>query len=942
MKVQLYLLSFIFVFLGLQNVDCQVNQFDISQIQSSYDLNGQVYVLSGGADRLPMESQGKHWLPLADYLAQFRMQASGGNGVKSPGFYWCRIALSNRMPEGFSIGDWQLVSLGDEIAEVHCAASSAREDVRGAQFGIPSYSGECPLVHLQRRINGIRLDIPSKSSVLLYMKIKTGISGVPAADFELRSISSFAEKSSGYVLRYDHLILGFLLAHCFLCYVLFLGSNDRVFLYLFLFQAGIVIYLLNNFGLFSHSDWLQQHPTLLQVGLYAVVIGLEVSYLQFVRQFMNFKRVEPKADRALKGLIWLSTLLFIAVVAGYMTGGDKELADKIIIVFSILAFGVPMILLMKVGRGSLRGLFVVTGTAFALLGALINGISVILGLGERALVTYSVLMGETFFFSLGLAYHVKMLVLRWQRGQRQREREEMKAGLYFEITNEFRTPLTIIQGVASQLREALSRPEELEKLDRIISNGNYLLRLAGRINALANVHSGQQQLDFRRGDIMQFLRYWVFSFQPMAMEKDVRIRFLTEMEEFEMDFDAEKLQDVVTNLVTSSIRFARVGSELSILAKAVPGRKGKQEFMLQIKNAGSAITQEKLERAFGKREVRGNMYGNFLAMVIMQELLQLMGGSFEVSSERKEMDAVLTLRLPVNRQAAPGRPLELPVPQPEASAVPSDMAFLTEGNLQEEKPLVLVVDSNDDVVQFIRYALEKDYRLITANGGEDGIRKAIEHIPDIVISEIAVPGKNGLELCSTLKADERTSHIPVILMSATATSVQNRIAGLASGASTCLIKPFHQTELVFYLNNLLDAKRSFQAHFQHAEREQEIIAVDFIAEEDFLDKVRQIVEARMDDEQFGVVHLCHKLGMSRSQLHRKIKALTGGSTSALINNLRLDAARRLLLNSDLNVAEVAYRVGLEPNYFSRIFKESTGFTPTDFRNESQHHSGTCK
>jgi DNA-binding response OmpR family regulator len=375
----------------------------------------------------------------------------------------------------------------------------------------------------------------------------------------------------------------------------------------------------------------------------------------------------------------------------------------------------------------------------------------------------------------------------------------------------------------------------------------------------------------------------------------------------------------------------------------LPGRNGREEFVFQIKNAGSGLSQEKLEGAFGKREARGNMYGNFLAMVIIQELLQMMGGKFEVSSERKEKDAVLTLRLPVQRQAAALSPLERRASQLSAVAnSSSDLSHLFDGNSQQEKPLVLVVDSNDDVLQFIRYALNKDYRLITANGGEEGIRKAIDHIPDVVISEIAVPGKSGLELCRTLKADERTSHIPVILMSATANSVQNRIAGLASGASTCLVKPFHQAELTFYLNNLLEAKRRFQVRFYQKGMEEEHVVSDFVVEEDFLAKVRQIVEARMDDEQFGVVQLCHKLGMSRSQLHRKIKALTGGSTSALINTLRLDAGRRLLVNSDLNIAEVAYRIGLEPNYFSRIFKESTGFTPTDFRNEAQHQNGTLK
>lgn len=236
-------------------------------------------------------------------------------------------------------------------------------------------------------------------------------------------------------------------------------------------------------------------------------------------------------------------------------------------------------------------------------------------------------------------------------------------------------------------------------------------------------------------------------------------------------------------------------------------------------------------------------------------------------------------------------------------------------------------------MQYEKHLLEKDYQVATANNGDEGIKKAVEFVPDFVISDVVMPGKDGLELCRTLKSDERTSHIPIILLTAKA-SPEDRLAGLESGADVYLVKPFNEEELFLYLRNFLKVRQQLQERFKKINDEKNEPAEGFPAEDAFISKVREIVEKNMEDEDFGVIQLCRKLGMSRSQLHRKITALTGASTSFLVNGFRLAAAKKLLATTDLNVSEIAYSIGLEPNYFSRMFKENTGLTPTEFREQT--------
>ncbi|MGD1892825.1 MAG: response regulator [Cyclobacteriaceae bacterium] len=251
---------------------------------------------------------------------------------------------------------------------------------------------------------------------------------------------------------------------------------------------------------------------------------------------------------------------------------------------------------------------------------------------------------------------------------------------------------------------------------------------------------------------------------------------------------------------------------------------------------------------------------------------------------------------------------------------------------EPEKPRLLIIEDNADVVSYLQVLLEGRYELLIATDGAEGIEMALEHIPDLILSDVMMPNKDGFAVCATLKQDERTSHIPIVLLTAKA-DVDSRIAGLKRGADAYLAKPFHQEELFARLEQLHQLRRQLQARYASLEVQpsQSTDEVEAHFEDAFMAKLRQEIEENLDNSDFGIAALCTAMGMSRSQLHLKSIALTARATSHFIRGIRLQRAKALLEQSDLNVSEVAYEVGFQdPAYFSRTFTQEFGVSPTSF------------
>ncbi len=244
---------------------------------------------------------------------------------------------------------------------------------------------------------------------------------------------------------------------------------------------------------------------------------------------------------------------------------------------------------------------------------------------------------------------------------------------------------------------------------------------------------------------------------------------------------------------------------------------------------------------------------------------------------------------------------------------------------------VLIIEDNADVTRYLVSCLEDQYHVVTALNGQLGIDKALEFVPDIIITDVMMPLKDGFEVCDTLKKDTRTSHIPIIILTAKAT-VEDRIAGLERGADAYLAKPFHQEELIAQLQNLIKSRLKLQERYRSLDAPAPQATPDEKIEDAFVLKFRGLIEAELDNAELSIDDICRKLMMSRAQVHRKITALTDRSTSLFIRSIRLQHGKRLLQSTDLNVSEVAYRVGFDdPKYFSRVFQEEFQVAPSEVK-----------
>ena len=507
---------------------------------------------------------------------------------------------------------------------------------------------------------------------------------------------------------------------------------------------------------------------------------------------------------------------------------------------------------------------------------------------------------------------------------------ELKSRLFTNISHELRTPLTIITGITEQIEE---NPNQwLNKgLKMIKRNGNSLLNLVNQILDLRKLEMGKLELHLVHSEIIQYIRYILESFQSLAENKDVRLTFHAEPSELEMDYDPEKLVRILSNLLSNAIKFTPAGGQVGIEADLVEDKEG--EFLrILVKDTGIGIAPGKLPDIFQRyyqAEAKDAAEGTGIGLAIVWEFVKLLEGRIEVES-KIDQGTTFSLFLPVGQEAekmaaSHGELRSIaPAPLPDRSEL-----TLPDPGMTDQLPQLLIVEDNADVVQYLVACLDGRYQLTFARDGQEGIDKALEQVPDIIISDVMMPRKTGFELCETLKEDDRSSHIPIVLLTARADH-DSRMSGLSKGADAYLAKPFNREELLLQLSNLLSLRTKLQAKYRSLDPLESEDSPT--REDDFIARVRKVIEDNLDDENFGITELGQAIAMSRAQIHRKIKALTGLSTSIFIRSIRLNKAKALLVNTDLNISQVAYEVGFrDPKYFSRTFSEEFGQVPKDFR-----------
>lgn len=505
------------------------------------------------------------------------------------------------------------------------------------------------------------------------------------------------------------------------------------------------------------------------------------------------------------------------------------------------------------------------------------------------------------------------------------EIDALKNQFFTNISHEFRTPLTVIKGMVEQIEEDQDR-WLMHGLQMIRKHSDHLLDLVNQVLDLRKLEAGRLPVNWVLGDIIAYLNYLLESFKALAEVKDIHFEMVHTVTEVDMDYDPEKMLRIFSNLWSNAIKFTPEGGQIITYIEVIGG-----QLSIRLEDTGKGIPAEQLPAIFNRfYQVQSDAMtgGTGIGLAIVKEMVDLLGGHIKVDSQ-VGIGTKFVLSFPIHREAKRSFvSLEKPLLSTDSKEMEVPISF-AEANLLD-LPQLLVVEDNIDVANYLVGILEGRYQVHRAVDGQAGLDHALAQIPDLIISDVMMPRMDGVEMCDLLKKDERTSHIPIVLLTAKA-DVEARLDGLKSGADQYLAKPFHKKELLLRIEKLLELRKQLQRHYLSL-IEQTGTSEESSPEHEFITSIKQAIEAELDDESFGIPEVCRAMGVSRSQLHRKLKALTGLSTSHFIRSVRLHKAKHFLANTDLNIAQVAYEVGFkDPKYFSKTFADVYGLAPTDWR-----------
>jgi signal transduction histidine kinase/DNA-binding response OmpR family regulator len=550
-----------------------------------------------------------------------------------------------------------------------------------------------------------------------------------------------------------------------------------------------------------------------------------------------------------------------------------------------------------------------------------------------------------------------------EQSEKLKEMDRVKSLFFANISHEFRTPLTLIIGLLSKQKSDPTTTDENRKNSvKMIRNAQRLMQLINQLLDLSKLESGEQKIQASRGDIVLFTKVISSQFESLAAGKNIKVLFnrqdlndVSALQPIELHFDAEKLHKVLTNLISNAVKFTPEGGKIAIGVKSTQASATTEPEYAEItvSNTGDGIPEDKLNHIFDRfYQVDGSSNreyeGSGIGLALVKELIELHQGKVSVESNLGTTSFTVQLLLNDNYLREDEKADAGPIHADDVTSILSESNIPTisrpdtEGDEfagEEPKPgngerlEVLVVEDNHDLRSMIKDMLHEEYQVSEAVDGVDGLEKAEASIPDLIISDVMMPRMNGYDMCKGLKTNDKTNHIPVILLTAKA-SRENKIEGLETGADDYLIKPFDEEELLIRIRNLITVRENLQKKYKGESlmRPLEIKATS--VQQKFLQELKEVIEANLDNDQFGVDELGREMAMSRSQVHRKLKAMTDQSATTFIRNYRLHRAADLLKQNAGNVTEIAFQVGFNSQtYFSSSFSELFNCTPTEYKQQ---------
>lgn len=791
-------------------------------------------------------------------------------------------------------------------------------------------------------------DLPVNTELTLILKVQGNSMGYPSY-FNLTARSPdqpFYHEFNQFNASFNLFMFG-LTFIVFLYHLLqFFYSKDSIFLWfsvwlLFctLTQAMSVGLLIGKLSDYKYAIWS------------LIANGIFYSFWFFGRAFIDSKTKFPKLDKIILALVLFLLLeilitVFYVILAKpqtYMTGvGYHYVFLNIYAIFSLI---VSIVLVFK------KDLF----ARYFGIGSVLASICLIIGtLWSMGLILPPFKMDpyatgiflQIVLYSFGIAYRRQTLAKQAEQEKlaaersnaemlRMKDLDALKTRFFTNISHEFRTPLTLIMGPLQQAAASSDNNGTIalspKDFDIVRRNSKRLRSLVDELLELSKVESGTSKLHLVKGDILGLVRALVHSFESMAEQSYIAFETFFPKKGSGAYYDQEKLEKIISNLLSNAFKYTPEGGTVKVEVRLVDG-----ELQMAISDTGPGIAKEDLPHVFDRfyRVEGSEQKGSGIGLALAKELVELHKGTIDVTSTLGS-GTEFHLCLPITLEKLPEHPIVEPTGTDRIT--PSDVVNAAKNDLEERQdkeadlPLALIVEDNADLSSYINGILDKHYKVLLASDGEAGIHLAVEHIPDIIVTDVMMPKKDGFELCEYLRKDGKTSHIPIVMLTAKA-GQQNKLQGLREGADAYLTKPFDADELLIRMSNLIVVRERLWQKLVETDG----VVVDSLqlnsVDDMFLQKVLKTINGHLDDTTFTVEQLSRAVGFSRGQLHRKLKALLNKSPNQLITEVRLKTALQMLQRKTGNVSEVAYAVGYSNlSYFSKSFRQQFGHAPSEVK-----------
>lgn len=510
-----------------------------------------------------------------------------------------------------------------------------------------------------------------------------------------------------------------------------------------------------------------------------------------------------------------------------------------------------------------------------------------------------------------------------------------KLMFFTNISHEFKTPLSLILGPIDTLMSMEHDAKQTELLQLIKRNSNRLLQLISEIIEFRSYENGKMNVNFSKDNLASFVEDITSYFESYRKDKNINLNLDIEDESFMLYYDDEKMEKVYFNLLSNAFKHVDKDGEITIrLRKVIDENKEYAE--LSVHNTGSYIPEKEQKNVFGRFYIMDNETGDTgIGLALVSVMLEIHGGHISVDSSKEsgtEFKVSIPFEQDLNKNSIQTDSYKIGTyseSRIEAESKPTEQVHLPNRIGNEDLPLLLVIEDNEDMRQFIKLTLQSDYNILEAVDGEEGIEMAVKYTPDLIISDVMMPRKNGYEVGQYLRENVSTSHIPLIMLTACSLDEQ-KSQGFESGADAYIPKPFNESLLRIRIRKLIESRQKMKENFSMnliEDKKKDSLAQN---EQKFIDKFTEYIESNIANSKLNVEEIAKHVGLSKSQLYRKLKSLTDYSPNELIRIIRLKSAKQMLLSGSSTVSDVAYALGFSsPSYFTKCFKEFYGESPRD-------------